>query len=117
MLAIAERAGGRVARTAAPLKILDPKAGPLIAVRLNILTRKTLGGLQTDYPAGCSVLWRARRIARRMARCLARFPGCSRRVRWPGSAEGGCTGTGRLRVPFSAAACLAVVRPAGPRPG
>jgi predicted oxidoreductase len=28
--------------------LLDPKAGPLIAVRLSILTRKTLGGLQTD---------------------------------------------------------------------
>jgi uncharacterized protein len=40
--------GERIARTAAPHKILDPKAGPLIAVRLNILTRKTLGGLQTD---------------------------------------------------------------------
>jgi predicted oxidoreductase len=40
--------GDRLARTAAPHKILDPKAGPLIAVRLNILTRKTLGGLQTD---------------------------------------------------------------------
>jgi uncharacterized protein len=40
--------GERLARTAAPHKILDPKSGPLIAVRLNILTRKTLGGLQTD---------------------------------------------------------------------
>ena len=40
--------GERLARTAAPHKILDRKAGPLIAVRLNILTRKTLGGLQTD---------------------------------------------------------------------
>jgi uncharacterized protein len=40
--------GDRLARTAAPHKILDPKAGPLIAVRLNIVTRKTLGGLQTD---------------------------------------------------------------------
>ncbi len=40
--------GDRLARTAVPHKILDPKAGPLIAVRLNILTRKTLGGLQTD---------------------------------------------------------------------
>jgi predicted oxidoreductase len=35
-------------RTAKPHRLLDPKAGPLIAVRLNILTRKTLGGLQTD---------------------------------------------------------------------
>jgi predicted oxidoreductase len=33
---------------AAPHRLLDPAAGPLIAVRLNILTRKTLGGLQTD---------------------------------------------------------------------
>ncbi len=40
--------GDRLARTAVPHRILDPKAGPLIAVRLNILTRKTLGGLQTD---------------------------------------------------------------------
>ncbi len=40
--------GERLARTAAPHKILDPKAGPLIAVRLNIITRKTLGGIQTD---------------------------------------------------------------------
>ena len=40
--------GDRLIRTAAPHRILDPKAGPLIAVRLNILTRKTLGGLETD---------------------------------------------------------------------
>jgi uncharacterized protein len=40
--------GDRLARIAVPHRILDPKAGPLIAVRLNILTRKTLGGLQTD---------------------------------------------------------------------
>ncbi|MCA0320047.1 MAG: FAD-binding dehydrogenase [Proteobacteria bacterium] len=40
--------GDRLMRTAPPHKILDPKNGPLIAVKLNILTRKTLGGLQTD---------------------------------------------------------------------
>jgi predicted oxidoreductase len=40
--------GDRLSRVATPHRILDPKAGPLIAVRLNILTRKTLGGLQTD---------------------------------------------------------------------
>ncbi|MET9345713.1 FAD-binding dehydrogenase [Streptomyces termitum] len=40
--------GDRLIRTAAPHRILDPAAGPLIAVRLNILTRKSLGGLQTD---------------------------------------------------------------------
>jgi predicted oxidoreductase len=38
----------RVSRVAAPHRILDPAAGPLIAVRLWILTRKTLGGLETD---------------------------------------------------------------------
>jgi predicted oxidoreductase len=38
----------RITRVAAPHKLLDPDAGPLVAVRLNILTRKTLGGLQTD---------------------------------------------------------------------
>ncbi len=38
----------RVTRIAAPHRILDPDAGPLIAVKLSILTRKTLGGLQTD---------------------------------------------------------------------
>jgi predicted oxidoreductase len=40
--------GDRLVRVAAPHRLLDRKAGPLIAVRLNILTRKTLGGLQTD---------------------------------------------------------------------
>ncbi|WFB10340.1 FAD-binding dehydrogenase [Streptomyces sp. LX-29] len=40
--------GDRLIRTAAPHRLLDPKAGPLIAVRLRILTRKTLGGLETD---------------------------------------------------------------------
>ncbi|MFF4348254.1 FAD-binding dehydrogenase [Streptomyces sp. NPDC001530] len=40
--------GDKLIRTASPHRILDPKAGPLIAVRLNILTRKTLGGLETD---------------------------------------------------------------------
>ena len=40
--------GDRLTRVAAPHRLLDPKAGPLIAVRLGILTRKTLGGLETD---------------------------------------------------------------------
>jgi predicted oxidoreductase len=40
--------GDRLIRTAAPHRILDPAHGPLIAVRLNILTRKTLGGFETD---------------------------------------------------------------------
>jgi len=41
----------RITRVAAPHKLLDPGAGPLIAVKLHILTRKTLGGLQTDLQA------------------------------------------------------------------
>jgi predicted oxidoreductase len=38
----------RITRVAAPHKLLDADAGPLIAVKLHILTRKTLGGLHTD---------------------------------------------------------------------
>jgi predicted oxidoreductase len=40
--------GDKLVRTAKPHRLLDPKSGPLIAVKLNILTRKTLGGLETD---------------------------------------------------------------------
>lgn len=40
--------GDRIGRTAAPHRILDPVAGPLIAVKLHVMTRKTLGGIQTD---------------------------------------------------------------------
>lgn len=40
--------GDKLIRVAKPHRLLDPKAGPLIAVRLHILTRKTLGGILTD---------------------------------------------------------------------
>ena len=40
--------GDRLMRTAAPHRLLDPEAGPLIAVKLHVLTRKSLGGLETD---------------------------------------------------------------------
>ncbi|GAB4082827.1 FAD-binding dehydrogenase [Modestobacter muralis] len=40
--------GDKLIRVARPHRLLDPDAGPLIAVRLNLLTRKTLGGLETD---------------------------------------------------------------------
>ena len=43
--------GDRLIRTAPPHRILDPDAGPLIAVRLHVLTRKTLGGIETDLSA------------------------------------------------------------------
>jgi predicted oxidoreductase len=40
--------GDRLIRTARPHRFLDPAAGPLLAIRLRVLTRKTLGGLETD---------------------------------------------------------------------
>ncbi|MFG2109986.1 FAD-binding dehydrogenase [Micromonospora chersina] len=40
--------GDRLIRVATPHRLLDPAAGPLIAVQLHVLTRKTLGGLHTD---------------------------------------------------------------------
>jgi uncharacterized protein len=40
--------GDRLIRVARPHRLLDPAAGPLVAVRLHVLTRKTLGGLHTD---------------------------------------------------------------------
>ena len=40
--------GDKLIRVAKPHRILDPKAGPLIAVKLHILTRKSLGGIETD---------------------------------------------------------------------
>jgi uncharacterized protein len=41
----------RLVRVAKPHRLLDPDAGPLVAVRLSLLTRKTLGGLETDLSA------------------------------------------------------------------
>lgn len=40
--------GDRFTRVVAPHRLTDPKAGPMIAVKLHILTRKSLGGLETD---------------------------------------------------------------------
>ena len=40
--------GDKLIRVATPHRILDPHAGPLIAVKLHILTRKSLGGIETD---------------------------------------------------------------------
>jgi predicted oxidoreductase len=40
--------GDKLIRVATPHKLLDPAKGPLIAVRLHVLTRKSLGGLETD---------------------------------------------------------------------
>jgi predicted oxidoreductase len=43
--------GDKLMRTAKPHRLLDPAAGPLIGVRLHVLTRKTLGGIETDLSA------------------------------------------------------------------
>ena len=43
--------GDKLIRVASPHRILDPAAGPLIAVKLHIVTRKSLGGIQTDLSA------------------------------------------------------------------
>jgi len=43
--------GDKIFRVTTPHKILDARNGPLIAVRLHILTRKTLGGLHTNVDA------------------------------------------------------------------
>jgi len=40
--------GDRSFRVARPHRLLDPRHRPLIAVKLHVLTRKTLGGIQTD---------------------------------------------------------------------
>jgi len=45
--------GDRIIRTAPPHRFLDPDHGPLIAVRLHLLTRKTLGGLHTTLDSQC----------------------------------------------------------------
>ncbi|TIH31635.1 FAD-binding dehydrogenase [Subtercola vilae] len=40
--------GDKLIRVASPHELLDPAAGPLIAVKLHIVTRKSLGGIETD---------------------------------------------------------------------
>lgn len=45
--------GDKLIRAASPHRLLDPKAGPLIAVKLHVLSRKTLGGLETDLEGRC----------------------------------------------------------------
>ena len=81
--------------------LLDPDAGPLIAVKLNILTRKTLGGLQTDLDG--RVLQRRRR---------RRCPASTRRARSPGFGGGGMHGYRALEGTFLGG-CLFSGRTAG----
>ncbi len=96
--------GDRLIRVARPHALLDPAAGPLIAVRLRVLTRKTLGGLHTDVSS------------RVLGASASRWRGCTRRERRRGSAAAGCTGTGRWRGRSSAAACSPGGSPGAPPP-
>ena len=59
--------GDRLIRVARPHRLLDPSAGPLVAVRLRVLTRKTLGGLETDLD-GARAAPRRRGAARAVRR-------------------------------------------------
>ena len=43
----------KIIRVAKPGRILDLEGGPLIGIRLNILSRKTLGGLETNLDSQC----------------------------------------------------------------
>ena len=98
--------GDRLIRVAAPHRLLDPKAGPLIAVHLSILTRKTLGGLETDL-AGTGPAARRRAAARRLRR------GRGRRIRrWRDARLQRAGGHVPRRLPV-----LRTYRGAGGRPG
>ena len=95
--------GDRLIRTAKPHRMLDPGEGPLIAVRLNILTRKTLGGLQTDLDS---------RVLDADGQPLA---GLYAAGEAPGSAAAACMAMRRWRERFSAAAFSPAAVPAGRR--
>ena len=98
--------GDRLIRTAKPHRILDPAHGPLIAVRLDILTRKTLGGFETDLDS--RVFGSNRQI----------MPGtCTPPAKRPVSAAAACTATVRWKAPFSAAACFPGATPGARRRG
>ena len=91
--------GDRLGPVVAPHRLTDPKAGPLIAVKLHILTRKTLGGIETDLQA---------RVLKPTAH---RLPGCTRPARWRGSAAAACMVTEPWRAPSWAAASSPVGPP------
>ena len=90
-------------RIATPHRILDPEAGPLVAVKLHILTRKTLGGLETDLSG---------RVLQARGEPL---PGLYAAGEVAGFGGGGCTATGRSRGRSSAAACSRAGPPGGRR--
>src|SRR5699024_5761093 len=95
--------GDRLIRTAAPHRLLDPAAGPLIAVRLHVLLRKTLGGLETDLGG---------RVQRSAARSGAgALPGLYAAGEASGFGGGGMHGHNALEGTFLGG-CLFTGRPA-----
>jgi hypothetical protein len=90
--------GDRLMRTAKPHRFLDPENGPLIAVKLHIITRKTLGGFETDLNG--QVLNGHGSGSR----------GCSPPVRSAVSAAAAITATTRLRAASLAAASSPAAR-------
>ncbi len=98
--------GDRLIRTAKPHRILDPAQGPLIAVKLNILTRKTLGGFETDLDS---------RVFGRDGKIIGGLGGAMRPAKPPALAAAACTATVRWKAPSSAAACSPAGMPDGRR--
>ena len=96
--------GDRLIRTAKPHRILDPAQGPLIAVKLNILTRKTLGGFETDLD---SRVFGSDGNDHAAASTPPAKP--------PVSAAAACTAIARWKGRFSAAACFPGEMPDGRR--
>ena len=94
----------KVTRVAAPHRILDPEAGPLIAVRL-LDPHPQVARRSADGPL----------LARAAARPASRCPGSTRPARWPASAAAACTATARWRGRSSAAACSPGGSPGAPR--
>ena len=68
-------------------------AGPLIAVKLHVLTRKSLGGCETDLSA------------RVLSQTVHRSPGSTPWARRPGLVAAECTATARSKGPSWVAAC------------
>ena len=89
-------------RTARFQRIVDPRAMPLIAIRLQPMARKSLGGIQTDL--GC---------ASRAGKTASRSRACTRSARPPASVAAAYMASARWRARSSADASS----PAGwPRP-
>jgi predicted oxidoreductase len=100
--------GDRLFRTAPPHRLLDPASGPLIAVRLHILTRKTLGRPANGPRQSCACgrgPTRPRTLCRRRSGGIRRR-WCPRYAALEGTFLGGCIFSGRAAGRAAAAAVL-----------